>query len=368
MFMAIFIFTVSTSSWATAAKNHPILSSYRVHNISAFTLQKIAAQYEISGHSQPLDYEVVVPKSEAAQFLRLAPQAQLLDPDMRASIQEKLALYHSNFSFKNLAANTSPRYHSFAEVQSWLKNIEATHPQFAKVTPYGTSREGRPLLALRLTENIQQTPAGSKPELMITAATHGDELITVEVLMNLVDQIVMGQSTNARLASLIAKHDIYFIPVVNPDGFADTDRYDNGIDPNRSYPYPGHENKRPTASIAGLIQFFHSHKFAGSIDFHAFSELVMYPWGYTHAPIEKSIGEYFNKLTASMAQTNGYTYGPIADVIYIAPGSSCDYYFWKNHTIALGIEIGQSKIPDPTEFQTYFDSQTESTWRFIESF
>ena len=155
---------------------------------------------------------------------------------------------------------------------------------------------------------------------------------------------------------------------MNPDGYVRVGRYDNGRDPNRSYPYPENETQKPTASIAGVIDFFKTHNVIGSIDFHASGELVMYPWAYTRSPVDADSAARFHKLTADMAATNRYTYGPISEVIYIAPGSSADYYFWKKHAISLGIEIGDSKVPDPTQFPTYFQSQAESTWRFIESF
>ncbi|MGK4422398.1 hypothetical protein ACSLVQ_29530, partial [Klebsiella pneumoniae] len=74
----------------------------------------------------------------------------------------------------------------------------------------------------------------------------------------------------------------------------------------------------------------------------------------------------FDALTKHMAEVNNYVYGPIADVIYVAPGSSADYYFWKKGSLSLGIEMGQDKVPDPSEFPAYFTSQEESTWRFLE--
>jgi predicted deacylase len=154
--------------------------------------------------------------------------------------------------------------------------------------------------------------------------------------------------------------------VVNPDGFTATRRYDGPADPNRSYPYPERETATPTPSIAGVIRFFSTHDVKASIDFHAYGELIMYPWAYTHTLVEPAAHSRFDALTAKMAESNRYTYGPISDVIYVAPGSSADYYFWKKGSLSLGIEVGREKVPSPSEFPDYFTSQEESTWRFLE--
>ena len=115
------------------------------------------------------------------------------------------------------------------------------------------------------------------------------------------------------------------------------------------------------------MKLFASLDLKASIDFHAYGELIMYPWAYTHSPISPQDHARFDALTSHMAEANRYTYGPIADVIYLAPGSSADYYYWKKGSLSLGIEMGQDKVPSPSEFPAYFESQEESTWRFLEA-
>jgi len=348
----------SSQAGEPATSTADVLSTYRLRNPDASVLREVAERYEIV-RRDGRDFEGVAPKAEAGRLRQLAPKAELLDPDISATIKNQLR----QFALASVSGDSG--YHDFEQVQAWLNGIEAAHPQNAKVVRYGQSRQGRPLLALRLSQDVARE---TKPALMITAATHGDELITVEVLMDLVNQLVNGYGKDARFSKMLLKHDLYFIPVVNPDGFVNVERYDNGRDPNRSYPYPGHETAAPTASIAAVIEFFKSHQIIGSIDFHAYGELVMYPWAYTYDRVEPSAGERFNKVTGDMASTNNYKFGPISEVIYVAPGSSADYYFWQGHSFSLGIEIGRTKAPSPSQIPSYVQSQSESTWRFIESF
>jgi hypothetical protein len=96
--------------------------------------------------------------------------------------------------------------------------------------------------------------------------------------------------------------------------------------------------------------------------------MVMYPWAYTYSSVDEKDSQIFHPLTQSMAATNSYAYGPISKVIYVAKGSSADYYYWKKKTIALAVEVGNSKAPHPSQIPAYTEEQAEAMWRFIEAF
>lgn len=353
MLTLLSILFLSSPSFASA----PVLSAYELKNPRAEDLLAVSKLFEIV-RRQGDDYEVMVPANEAGLLRLMAPNATLLEYDTSAALKKQLK------SFQGLNAQAAG-YRSLAEVQAWMRAKAEAHPDKAEVVQYGTSQGGHALLALRLTN--KNTPA-PKPALMLTAATHGDELITTEVMLNLVDRLLDGYSTNARFASFIDNRDLYFIPVVNTDGFAQVNRYETGRDPNRSYPYPEKPNVSSTPAIGSLMKFFLDREIVGSIDFHAYGEMIMYPWAYTHDSIDPDTARRFHMLTGQMAETNRYAFGPISDVIYIAPGSSADYYFWQKGSTSLAIEIGRNKIPRPEQIQGYVDSQAESTWRFIEAF
>lgn len=333
-----------------------ILSSYELKNPDAATIQAVARYFDLD-HRRGDAFEIIVPEAQAPLFLAIAPRAKLLERDTAAAAAKRLEAFSAQTFL------SQDRYHSYQEVQDWMKGIAFAHSTIAKVVNYGTTANGLPLLALRLTGD-----PSPKPVLLITAATHGDELITTEVLMALVDKLIAGYSEDARLTQMIDRHDIYFVPVVNPDGFTTRRRHDGRFDPNRSYPWPGQENATPTPSIAGIIRLFETIRPVASIDFHAYGEMIMYPWAYTRDPVDAAAKEKMHSLTAQMAAGNNYAYGQISKVIYVAQGSSADYYFWKAGTQGIAIEMGQDKIPSPGEFARYVQSQTESTWKFIEAF
>lgn len=349
---AFLFFCFAVPSLAQLEALDPILSKYEVQNLSKKNMDRVASKFEVIARTQN-GYEVLVPLDQQKEFLTLAPSAQLLQRDISQDLM--------SLGLVELAS-----YRSFEQVHAQLYKWAQEYPNLAEVIQYGTSKRGRPLLALKISDG--KALGQPEPELMLTAATHGDELITTEVLLNLMEKLLVSYNKDERLTKILSQHELYFIPVVNADGFASRQRYDNGQDPNRSYPWPGDLNAKPTASIASLLSFFHQHNFVGSIDFHAYGELVMYPWAYTNKTLPADERSVFDGLANHMAELNRYKTGPIAEVIYVAQGSSADYYFWKNKTLAFGIEIGRNKIPRADEIPLYTETQAESTWRFIESF
>lgn len=332
------------------------VSTYRLHQPTTTELDSVSRFWSLEHKLPSGDFDLDIPAAQAGLLKTLVPSATLQEKDVSASIRSSLQQFA-------LTAREQ-RYHSFDEVQAWMRNIQNSYALLAKVVPYGTSRGGKALTALRL--SAEPTDTAGVPQVMITAATHGDELITTEVVISLVEKLAAGFDNDARLTSILRNRVIYFVPVVNADGFVSRNRYDGNADPNRSYPWPSQPNATATPSIDALIKFFHAHDFKASLDLHAYGELTMFPWAYTRSHIE---GEPFNRmdaLTKTMSEQNGYTHGPIAETIYVAQGSSADYYFWKKGTAGIAVEIGESKVPSPSQFPAIFAAQEESTWRFLE--
>lgn len=350
--------TLSFFSGESFAKNEqPQVSSYLVQGKNTTRMNQIADKFEIvKTHKNA--YEVLVPETKREAFLKLAPQAQVLIPDTSAVVRKI-------FQESQFAPLSTQAYHSFNDVTQMLNSVALANASIAHLVQYGLSAKGKPLLALRVSKHLRDDK--HVPRVMLTAATHGDEIITTEILLNLMNQMLEKQN-EARFAQLLDKMEIVFIPVLNPDGFSEQNRYDNGEDPNRSYPYPENVNGAPTASINGLMNFIKQYPIAGSLDFHAFGRMIMYPWGYMLAPIDAEREQIFASVTEKMAATNSYKHGQISRVIYIAKGSSADFYFWKYNSFSIAVEVGDSKAPRAASIEKYTQDQAESTWLFLENF
>ncbi len=328
-------------------QNDPQLSRFSVIPASAHAMQKIAETFEVEGRNGGT-FSVIVPAHRTAELYALAPTAKLVEADLAE--EARRAMNHWGAG-----------YHDFTSVQTHLNKILAQYPSLTSLEVYGQSKEGRPLYALRLATNPNQ------PAVMLTAATHGNEIITVEVLFGILDSLLAAYSTSPRAKKIIDSRQIYFLPVINPDGYVRQQRYANGVDPNRDYPYPSLPNRTPNECIAAVMSFFHSHNVRGSIDFHSYGGLLMYPWGYTEEAPDHEDETSFLATTKYMTQTNHYRTGQISRLLYAAPGSSADYYYWKNRTLALGVEIGGSHAPPPEKIAQNVEANLESALRFIET-
>lgn len=341
-----FFFLTLLLSFSTWAQNST-LRTYHVMAPEQKTMDKIADQFEVT---QKLNngFEILVPESKLKSFLSLAPKALLV----------------SNTSLKSI--NRPDGYRNILSVNAELKTLAAKYPNIAKLETYGTTKNGQVLYVLKISDNVMVDE--DEPELMITSATHGDEIITVEVEMSIVNTLLENYNKDPRLTKMITERELFFIPVVNPEGYSKQERYTQDIDPNRDYPYPGHVDKKSVDCIESIRNWFHSRQIKGSIDLHASGKLIMFPWAYTKLSPPKEDLMNFEYLTKSMAEINKYTPGQISKIIYVAKGSSADYYYWKNKTFALGIEMSTSKAPPFEYVSKVIEEAREMIWRFIEHF
>ncbi|KAJ3376317.1 corticosteroid- binding protein, partial [Lobulomyces angularis] len=174
----------------------------------------------------------------------------------------------------------------------------------------------------------------------------------------------LATDTDEATKKLRSQFTFYVIPVANPDGYAYTrasngDRMHRknmqanagssciGTDPNRNFNYKwgtggsssnacAQDYKGPRAESApetAFIQNFVKKVSALSyIDFHAYSQLWMFPWGYScSAPnSDKTVLAKAGSLAVSALQAlygTRYKHGDICNTIYQASGSSADYTY-----------------------------------------
>ena len=319
-------------------------------------MNEIADRFEIV-KKRGNGYEVYVKENEVENFLKLAPHSKLLIKN----IQDVFSPSDKSLQLDLL------KYRKFSDVERDLLTIVNNFKEIASLETYGVTKGGRKLYALKISSS-RKSPSSNKPEVMITAATHGDELVTVEVLFSLINELLNGYGKDSRLTKIIDGRDLFFIPVVSPDSFEARERYVQGLDPNRSFPWPEKINNQTVDCIQGIIDFTNSHHFVGSLDLHAYGKLVMFPWGYKKTPPKGSDEVIFSDLVQSMSKKNQYTAGQISTTIYIAKGSSADYFYWKKGTQAIAAELANEKVPPYNSIPKVTEEAREMTWTFLEHF
>ncbi|WP_407924424.1 M14 family metallopeptidase [Actinokineospora pegani] len=275
-----------------------------------------------------------------------------------------------------LAANDFPsadsRYHTFAEMNAEINQAVVDHPGIITRRVIGKTYQNRDIVAVKISDNAASDEA--EPEVLFTAHQHAREHLTVEMALYLIKTMTDGYATDSRVRGLVDTREIWVVPDVNPDGGEydiatgayrgwRKNRQPNagtsavGTDLNRNWNHkwgccggssgsPSSETYRgPRAAsspeVTALQDFISSRVVGGrqqittGVDFHTYSELVLWPYGYTYsnttADLNSTDQRVFATLGRGMAARNGYTAQQSSD-LYITDGS-IDDYLWGVHKI-----------------------------------
>ncbi|MGW1677497.1 M14 family metallopeptidase [Saccharopolyspora sp. NPDC002376] len=257
-------------------------------------------------------------------------------------------------------------YHTYDETNAALDKIVADHPDIAAKSSIGKSFEGRDIPMLKISDNVGQDE--DEPEVLFDCNQHAREHLTTEMCLRIATRFTDGYASDPAIKDVVDNREIWVIPIVNPDGSSHDiesgdfagwrkNRQDSGTDLNRNWGYkwgccggssedPNAEDYRGTAAwsapeTTALRDFIDSRVVGGkqqikaSIDFHTYSELVLWPFGHTQEQVTEGMTqeEYdrFAKVGGEMAQTNGYT-AEQSSALYITDGDILDW-MWAQHKI-----------------------------------
>ncbi|MFD6231113.1 M14 family metallopeptidase [Streptomyces sp. NPDC060232] len=264
------------------------------------------------------------------------------------------------------------RYHNYAEATAEINQLVAQYPAIASKRVIGKSYQGRDLLAIKISDNVATDE--SEPEVLFTAHQHAREHLTVEMALYLLKEFTSTYGTDPRVTNAVNGREIWIVPDLNPDGGEydiatgsyrswRKNRQPNsgssyvGTDENRNWNYKwgccggssgskSSETYRGAAAesapeVKAVSDFVRSRVVGGkqqikaAIDFHTYSELVLWPFGYTYNDTAPGLTAddlaVFKKIGTSMAASNGYTPEQSSD-LYITDGT-IDDWLWGNQKI-----------------------------------
>ncbi|XP_060891996.1 carboxypeptidase A4 [Labrus mixtus] len=274
----------------------------------------------------------------------------LLDEE-RAEMQENQMNERSTKSF-NFGA-----YHRLETIYSWMDTLVAQYPNLVSKQQIGESYENRPMYVLKFS-----TGGKKRPAIWIDTGIHSREWVSQATGVWTANKIATDYGTDASLTSLLNTMDIYMLLLANPDGYAYTHSNDRmwrktravnsgsmcrGVDPNRNWDAgfggPGASRNPCSDSYHGpsahsaievknVVNLIKSHgNFKSFISVHAYSQLLMYPYGYTcgsvpHKSELDAVGRAAVQKLTSLYGTR-YKVGSICNIIYQASGGSIDWSY-----------------------------------------
>ncbi|MBT7311106.1 hypothetical protein HN843_05045, partial [bacterium] len=290
-------------------------------------------------------------------------------------------------------------YHTWPEVVTWMDQLHLDYPNLiSEKWSIGQSHEGRDLWAFRVSSNAS-IDQPNVPEILFDGMHHAREIMASEFPMMFAEYLAQNYGVDDEVTALMDSREVYFVPIVNPDG-SEYNRQTNpngggmwrknrrnnggsyGVDPNRNYPYewggsgsspdPTSETYRGPSPgsepcIQSLMSFINSQEFVTHNSSHTYSNLTLYPWGYTST--DTPDGSTFVTMGEMMTMYNGYEPGQPPELLYGVNGGANDWVYGAqdehNKCFSFCNEIGSYSDgfwPEDSRRQALFD---ENVWPAI---
>jgi len=262
-------------------------------------------------------------------------------------------------------------YHTYDEMVSGLENLTAAHPDIMALESIGRTYEDRDLWVVKLSDNVSVDEA--EPNITIFGGIHAGELISVEVALYILEFLVGNYSLNSTVGWYVNSTQIWFMPMVNPDGHVFAEQGNNwrknrrptgggniGVDLNRNFghlwgleashnpaednycgPYAFSENE--TRAVARLVTDHHPEI---TISYHSYAPYILYPWGNSidTEPVDERLPQIAWNMSQAMPE--GRRYAPIMALgMYPATGDTDDWFYANLSILPFTVEIGTSNRP-----------------------
>ncbi len=277
-------------------------------------------------------------------------------------------------------------WHTYAETLAELNLLHAQYPSLTSA-PFsiGLTGQGRSVWAIKVSDNAAVDE--DEPEVLFDGAHHAREIMPVEMSLYFPRYLCENYGTDPMATFLVDNREIWFIPIVNADGFVYNEttnpdgggmwrknRRNNGdgtygVDPNRNYPYMwGYDDsgsspitssetyRGPSAGsepeVQAYMNFVISRHFLTHDSLHSYGGMILFPWGYviSHTPDDATL----RAVAAERAAENGYTIGQAPEILYAVNGGNFDWMYGeqaaKGKIFSFSTEFGGSGFwPDPSE-------------------
>jgi carboxypeptidase T len=272
-------------------------------------------------------------------------------------------------------------FYTLAEVNQQLDSMHLLYPSLITAREsIGVSVEGRTMWAAKISDNAGVNESG-EPEVLYTALHHAREPEGMMAVLYYMWWLLQNYGSNPEAAYLVNSRQMWFVPVMNVDGYfynqttspggggmwrKNRRSYGGGIygtDLNRNYgpvymwnaanggssTSPSADTYRGTAAFSepetrAIDSFVRAHSFKTALNYHTYSNLLIYPWGYLSQESRDSV--LFRGWAYEMSEVNKYIIGTdLQTVAYATRGNSDDYMYGdstKPRVYAMTPEVGST--------------------------
>ena len=230
-----------------------------------------------------------------------------------------------------------------------------------------------------------------EPQILYSAIHHAREPASLSQLIFYMWYLLENYDSNPEIQSIVNNTELYFVPVVNPDGYLYNEKTDpngggywrknrkngHGVDNNRNYDYyiNGNSNNNiwggegtstdPSSEVysgtgpfsevenQAMKWFVENHNFVMAFNNHTYGDLLLFPYGYAdNVPTPEN--DLFEGISGELVSRNGFN-NMISAGLYPAAGDSDDFMYGTvgthNKIYAFTPEIGSSFWPSSSQIE-----------------
>jgi len=308
---------------------------------------------------------------------------------------------------KDLSTSDTNHYHSYDQVKDVFNKYESSYSSLAKSHTIGKSTEGRELLVLQISKDVNKPRELGKPMFKWVANMHGNEAVGRQLVMFMSQYLIENYGKDDRVTKLLNSTDLWMMPSLNPDGFAAAREGDcgdmrsggagrsnaNGRDLNRDFPDQFRDGNtqedlvrnRQLETLAAMTWIV-SNPFVLSGNLHGGSVVASYPfddsashiqYGHKSAAPDDKVFQHLAHLYADNHATmhrgnicdgdnfkGGVTNGA---QWYDVPGGMEDFNYLHSNCFEITMELSCCKYPLGRELSKEWSNNKESMLQFMEA-
>jgi len=275
------------------------------------------------------------------------------------------------FSFGSMGG-----YYTYNEVVQKLDSMKLQYPNLITAKQsLGLTYENRNVWYVKISDNPSVNESSTEAAIYYDALHHAREPQAMACTIYYMYWLLENYGINPEATYLVNNREIFFVPVVNPDGYVYNQTTNpngggswrknrrinsggcTGVDLNRNYPYgwgydSGSSNDPCSDVYRGLTagSELESQAIKNFVDLirpkigfsmHSVAGRYLNPYGYNDSVISYNI---YSEFSSDFAAKNNYTYGTLKEMLdYYSSGTTRDYLH-SNGTYCWTPEVGGSSF------------------------
>jgi carboxypeptidase T len=302
-------------------------------------------------------------------------------------------LNERNFPLGSMLGN-----YTWSELNQRHEELKNMYPEIiSEKIILGQSVEGNDIWAFKLSDNVNEDE--DEPEVLYTGLTHSREPLSMMNLFYFVQNLIESYDIDSSEANyLINERELWFIPVVNPDGYIYNEEIEpdgggmhrknrrdtgcglgtqRGVDLNRNYGFGWGANDTGSSpdpcsaiyrgesafsepEIEIVKDFILNRNFKNVLHYHSFGNVYIHPFGDGSYPDYGDLMIY-RGLAQEMSDLNNFNFGTGYETIgYTVNGDAVDWTYGNNGIITYTPEVGSSSQgfwPSESDVEELCDNQ-----------